>query len=573
MNLFNVNLFTDNATTAATTQGTLRHAITNAIDGDTIRFAVLPGNIGTSAATITLETPLPEIRRDITIEGNGVTLTRSPSWTASGNSQLLRNFRTITISRVHFKDGLSLGSGGAIYNEESLTLISCIFSGNRTSGSGGAIQNYRNLTVTACTFINNNLSGATSWGGAIYTFTGSNISGTVNLTGNLFYENRAVSSTRGNVVHRSDGNITVISHGYNVYDDAVFVNNPQSGFTVHSSDRSVTGVVLIPRDDFRPHNFSGGVTTFSRPTGYPTVDFFGDDILANGVRAGAVQASSGSNYYIVNNFISDDSSTAGTLRHANSNVPIGGIIALSGVIPGETTITLTTSFTLYRDSTIEGNGITIYSNRHIRKSSGNITIRRVHFKGDKDYRNVAGLSITNSGGLLIFESCIFSDTEGGSGAAIQNSSSSPNNTSGTLIVKGCTFYNNGRGTGSAIFNYNITEESLILAGNLFYQNLGGTVFSNSVVKSLGYNVTDAASASWGFPGATGDVFFIGSAPNLGISGVPINTTTFRPVTTGRLHNHIPAPAAGNSFWARDNMPPVDFYGDERTWPGAAGAVR
>jgi hypothetical protein len=89
-----------------TSPGTLRHALTNAQDGDIIRFSgITPG-----LTAIELASALPEVSKSVIIEGNGITLKRSDSWTTVDSySQLLRvhkdNFTIrVNISRIHFKD-------------------------------------------------------------------------------------------------------------------------------------------------------------------------------------------------------------------------------------------------------------------------------------------------------------------------------------------------------------------------------------------------------------------------------------------------------------------------------------
>jgi len=184
---------------------------------------------------------------------------------------------------------------------------------------------------------------------------------------------------------------------------------------------------------------------------------------------------------------------------------------------------------------------------------------------------------------LTLESCIFSGNQAreSNGGAIDGA--------GTITVKGCTFYNNTarNGGGGAI---NMSGGTLNLAGNLFFGNTTGTTPTASVVNwsgsgtrsitSQGYNITNMAggtgSGQSGFAANTtvgGDVMFAGNSPNLGISGDPFNTTSFIPDTSGRLHTHVPAPVSTNNNWATTNMPPTDFYGRIRTWPGAPGAVR
>ena len=108
-------------------------------------------------------TGLPQITRNITIQGNGSTITRS---TASGTPAFrildVASGATVTVTGVTMSNGIANdGShgGGALYNHGNLTITSSTFSGNSnpaTSGSsGGAIQNSGTLTVTGCVFTGN----------------------------------------------------------------------------------------------------------------------------------------------------------------------------------------------------------------------------------------------------------------------------------------------------------------------------------------------------------------------------------------------------------------------------------
>jgi predicted outer membrane repeat protein len=214
---------------ADTGAGSLRQAITSAAAGNIIA-------IDPSVKTIELASKL-SIGESLTIEGNGVTLTPAAGWTAGPATPLMDIYfsssgsgGTVTVRRVHFKDGKgtgsgdAAGSGGAVYNlGGNLTFESCIFSGNSTDGTtayGGAIYNSGTgtLSVKGCTFYQN----SSRTGGAIYS------GGTLTLTGNLFYGNTATSL--GPVVYvRSDGG-TVTSNGYNVVDVELGTTTAQSGW-------------------------------------------------------------------------------------------------------------------------------------------------------------------------------------------------------------------------------------------------------------------------------------------------------------------------------------------------------
>ena len=268
--------------------GTLREAITILNEKTSGGTIIIDSNAG----TIELESALPQITRSIGIEGNGITITRSSLWTTtSTSSQLLRisstNSPVVKISRVHFKDGRAIQYGAAIDNRGNLTLESCIFSGNQTSEtSGGAIYNSGTMSVKGCTFYRNSTA---SRGGAIY-----NGGGSLTLTGNLFYGNTADSAANGHVVYLSSG--TVTSQGYNVVDVALGSSNTQSGFAAIDSDKRIGTALPVSPKSFKLLSGSEALNVITvLPSGYPTVDFYGDPISANAV-AGAAQSIAIGNY-------------------------------------------------------------------------------------------------------------------------------------------------------------------------------------------------------------------------------------------------------------------------------------
>jgi len=258
--------------------GSLRHAVTNAASGDTI---LIEGGV----KTIFLKSLLT-VTKSLTIAGNGVIITRDPSWTTiDDNSQLMyigtSSTTTVTINRVHFKDArASLGSAVYIYLA-SVNLESCIFSGNQgpnnKSGNDrgyGAIFNNGTLSVSGNTFYGN----IDYYGSAIYN------NKTLTLTGNLFYGNTAGST--GQVV-RTTGFGNVSSAGYNVVDAPFGTSSAQSGWIGQSTDKYVSGMPVVPVT-FKPLAGEANVIT-TRPGGYPTVDFYGSPIPASNASAGAVQ--------------------------------------------------------------------------------------------------------------------------------------------------------------------------------------------------------------------------------------------------------------------------------------------
>ena len=260
----------------AATEGTLRHAIANAQSGSVIWIDAEPG------VTVIELTGRLDINTNITIYGNGITITRSASWTTvDANSQLLLiDYDTaVYVSRIHFKDGIATQQGGAIRNEGTLTLESCIFSGNRTTTNnqfnGGALYNWGTMNVTGCTFYNN----SANQGAVIFLGRGNLV-----VTGNLFYGNTA---SAGSVVYRGWESHTITSNGYNIVDVPFGTGSSQSGWNAATGDKIVNNL-SFSTDTFIPILDGGADNILSPlPANYPTVDFYGYQIKTEGA-AGAV---------------------------------------------------------------------------------------------------------------------------------------------------------------------------------------------------------------------------------------------------------------------------------------------
>jgi uncharacterized repeat protein (TIGR02543 family) len=274
---------------ADTGNGSLRWAIEEAqkranstiIIDSSVKTIVLTGSL---PLTIGTDNPI-----NLTIEGNGVTITQSfledvPLLEISSESS------NITIRRVHF-DGGQAQFGGAIYNnsQANITLESCIFSGNQAY-TGGAINTIGNLYIKGCTFYGNS---ATSYGGAIYTS-----GGDMFFEGNLFYGNTA--GTHPVISPTSSGTMT--SYGCNVVDVPFNAspppNNPHCGWDQGDGDIYVTSPVVMQKT-FKPISESETACIIdSLYTDYPTIDFYGRPIVAP-ASPGAVQETTAETYYQV----------------------------------------------------------------------------------------------------------------------------------------------------------------------------------------------------------------------------------------------------------------------------------
>lgn len=602
------------------TEGTLRYALNNAQTGDIINI-----NLGNS--TITLGTAaLPTIREEITINGNGVTLT-SPSFT---NYPLnINTAATVTISRVWFKN--FSGSVYPIYiNGATVNLESCIFSGNRNSaGASIYYSNFGTVNIRGCTFYGNIASSnglGYSNGGTIY------------LTGNVFYGN--VPSTM------LFANVTRNSNGFNVVD----LTSALASFTTNAND--VFSATALPVSPVTLRLVSGSPAAgriTARPTGYPIVDFYGYTIPANSAAAGAVQQQINTGYYLdlsVNNtaagsatLTSGTANTEGlypnggsvtvnatptdsnstfkywlvgtigstltpqygntltitlnahttaqavfsrvvsvnsetTFRTAVNNAQDGDIIEVT--VAANTTFTLSGAMSTNKNITINGNGVTLTKTTSTSaltvNSPAEVTISRVWFKGIGSSTPIT----VSAGATLNLESCIFSDGGGTATDPTITQGGALYNNGGTINVKGCTFANNrvSATTGGAVVYQSATAAVLNLQGNLFIGNKVTAATNTYPIvnltgtrNSLGYNVFDVTAGTGN--GLSGFAMITSDRENFDISDTPwLDLTAFRPTQT----------ELDNPEWQiidtdPGNYPAFDFYGDPITFPARPGAAQ
>jgi hypothetical protein len=169
--------------------GSLRQAIADANDGDTIDFAV--------TGSITLTTDELLVDKSITISGPG-----SDNLTVDGN-QASHVFHvsggvTATVAGLSITNGGEVpGAGGGIYNDHStLAIDHCTVSGNHGSVGGGVYNDgysgTATLTVTNSTFSGNSVAAPYSVGsgGGIYN-NGSYGSATLTVANSTFSGNSA----------------------------------------------------------------------------------------------------------------------------------------------------------------------------------------------------------------------------------------------------------------------------------------------------------------------------------------------------------------------------------------------
>jgi hypothetical protein len=177
--------------------GSLRYAITNAVDNDTIMFGV--------TGTINLTGALPGLAHSISIEGPG-----ADQLTVRRDIGGYYRIFTVGFGSMVSIDGLTISNGevygdygGGIYNGGTLTVSNSTLSGN-TSDYGGGIFNHGTLTVTGSTLSGNFASGYDfdNGGGGIYNYEGMLTVSNSTLSGNS-------ATDGGGGIYNSYGTLTV----------------------------------------------------------------------------------------------------------------------------------------------------------------------------------------------------------------------------------------------------------------------------------------------------------------------------------------------------------------------------
>jgi hypothetical protein len=175
--------------------GSLRQALADANDGDTIDFSV--------TGTITLGGTNLAVDKNLTINGPGAD---QLAVDANHNSRvfLIGSGKTVTISGLTITNG-SHSIGGGILNNGATLISNSTLRDNSASGAGGGIYNFGNATlrISNSTLRDNSASGGSvNNGGGIF----NNSSATLTITNSTISGNSAIGSGGG---IRNDGSATI----------------------------------------------------------------------------------------------------------------------------------------------------------------------------------------------------------------------------------------------------------------------------------------------------------------------------------------------------------------------------
>ena len=223
--------------------GSLRQALADAHDGDTIDFDASVHGIPVSSGelvvdkSVTISGPGPNT---LTVDAgygypshrvfhitNGVTVSISGLFISAGLADdrgggILNDHSTLTVSNCRIVGNSALGDGGGIYNDHStLTVSTCTIGGNGVLGDGGGIYNDGSEGSATLTITNSTLSGNSAIldGGAIYS-AGTEGSETLTITN---------SSLSGNSAGGSGGGIASYALGFSAMATLTINNSTLSG--------------------------------------------------------------------------------------------------------------------------------------------------------------------------------------------------------------------------------------------------------------------------------------------------------------------------------------------------------
>ena len=187
---------------------------------------------------VTLMAALPEIESEITIEGNGYTISGNESYSIFwvDESGTLAVYETTLADGIgaddddYFDDDLIIG--GAIVNWGNLTVSDSVFAANSADDWGGAIYNWGEASITGTKFTGNTV---TEDGGAIANF------GIANITDSTFSGNAADKG--GAIYNRHDASVNIIDSTFthNSADKGDLVVSFQGGAIFNNGHANISG--------------------------------------------------------------------------------------------------------------------------------------------------------------------------------------------------------------------------------------------------------------------------------------------------------------------------------------------
>ena len=424
--------------------GSLRQALADASNGDTINFSV--------TGTITLTTGQLGVSSSVTISGPGtnqLTVQRSTDLgTPDFRIFYISSGKTVTISGLTIIYGQPSGSfpndsGGGIYNDHAtLTVGNCTLTGNSATWGGGIYNFGENNGSAALTVSNSIVSGNSSGnsGGGIYNDGENHGSATLVISNSMLSSNSAAGTGAGG----------------GIYNDGLFAGN--AALTVNNSTLNSNSA---------PYGAGIYNTAFPAPPSDPgsvTVAISNSTLSSNSA------TTSGGGIYNSSESISPVTVTISnsTLSGNSASVSGGGIyneaVDHVAIGPGSATLTISNSTLSSNSASTSGGGI--YN--HVLGGTARVTITN---------STLSGNSASSFGGGIHNFGEIFGDATVTIGETILNAGASGaniDNFSGAVTSLG---YNLSSDDASAVLNATGDQNSTSpLLGPL--QNNGGPTFTH-----------------------------------------------------------------------------------------------
>ena len=238
--------------------GSLRQALADALNGETITFNIPTADPGFNAGvwTITLTSGELVIEKDVTISGLGADVLVV---NRDGNAPAFRIFdllpgKTVALEGLTISNGKATVGGGIINNHSNLTINNCTLTGNTApGGNGGGIFNYGTGNPASLTINNSTFSGNSSdfGGGGVYN-AGNGGSGKVFVNNSTFSGNSTVNVGGGGIYTDGSGGgdatVTVVN--------STFSGNSGSGIALFTSQGGVANL------DITNSTFAGNTAQF-----------------------------------------------------------------------------------------------------------------------------------------------------------------------------------------------------------------------------------------------------------------------------------------------------------------------
>ena len=295
--------------------GSLRDALTDVLDGETITFNTMLHTPGVKApmAVITLTSDELVINNNITIVGPGadmMTIARDASAAPFRIFEITPN-HTVTIEGLTISGGAASDIAGGIYNDHSdLTVISCVLEDNNAFYGGGAIYNDGFEFGSATLVVSDStLTGNTAGYGAAIVNDGF-FGGTATLSINNTTLSDNTADGYGGAIYNSTGGTAELT----INNSTLSGNDGQSGGAIYNDATSSGGISLVHINN----------STFSSNIGVTGAAFYndvGDDVQT------AVQIS--------NSTFADNTASGGGIYNSNqgsvgSSFQIGNTILKKG---------------------------------------------------------------------------------------------------------------------------------------------------------------------------------------------------------------------------------------------------